>query len=109
MFTNQNACTIYEKAVQNRAPTYIRHTTGAVYWEEADAQAQANTSRTDAGTVFCSIPVKSLTGYIPKPDDRIVKGVCTEDQPPKDAHTIMKVGDFRYGSPAVQHIEITAE
>ena len=109
MFTNQKACTIYEKAVQNRAPIYIRHTTGAVYWEESDAQAQSNTSRTDAGAVFCSVPVKSLTGYLPKKDDRIVKGICEAQQPPNDAYTIMSVKDFRYGSLAVQHIEITAE
>lgn len=108
MFTNQNACTIYEKTVQNRAPTYVRHTTGAVYWEETNAQQQSDASRKQSCSVFCSIPVASLTGYIPKPDDRIVCGSCEESQPPKNAYTVMGVKDLRYGSPAVQHVEVTA-
>lgn len=108
MFTNRDACTIYEKTVQNRAPVWIRHTTGAIYWEETDAQAQSGTDRSPADAVRCLIPAGSLRGYVPKPDDRIVSGSCEEEQPPKDAPTVTAVRDFRYGSPAVQHVEVTA-
>ncbi len=107
MFTNKDGCTIYEKTIQNRAPTYIRHTTGAVYWEETAAQQQSNTARSETCSVLCCIPAASLT-YLPKKDDRIVCGICAEEQPPKTAHTVMRVKDLRYGSHAVQHVEVGA-
>lgn len=107
MFTNKDGCTIYEKTIQNRAPTYIRHTTGAVYWEETAAQQQSNTAKAENCSVLCCIPAASLT-YLPKKDDRIVCGICEEEQPPKTAHTVMSVKDLRYGSPAVQHVEVNA-
>lgn len=107
MFTNKDGCTIYEKTIRNRAPTYVRHAIGAVYWEETTAQQQSNTAKSENCSVLCCIPTASLT-YIPKSDDRIVCGICEAEQPPKTAHTVMGVKDLRYGSPAVQHIEVTA-
>ncbi len=103
MFTNKNGCTIYEKTVQNRAPTYIRHVTGAVYVETTSAQENSS-DRTPDNEIFISIPADSVT-YVPKTDDRIVD----DEQPPQTAMTIMSVQDFRYGSPFIQHIEVKAK
>lgn len=108
MFTNTNGCTFYEKTVRNRTPAYVRHTTGAVYWEDTTAQTVSGTTRTSENAVLCIIPVKSIQGYVPKPDDRMVSGICADEQPPQTALTVMSVKDFRYGSPAVQHLEVSA-
>lgn len=106
MFTNREGCTIYEKTVQNRAPTYIRHTTGAVYAETTSAQESGSDRKPD-DEVFVSIPADSVT-YVPKKDDRIVCSIIDDEQPPVTAMTIMSVKDFRFGSPFIQHIEVTA-
>lgn len=107
MFTNRKGCTIYEKTVQNRAPTYIRHTTGAVYLEASSGQENGSDRKPDNG-IFLSIPESSLR-YIPKPGDLLVCDVIGDEQPPVTAVTITKFEDCRYGSPAVRHMEVKAE
>lgn len=107
MFTNRKGCTIYEKTVHNREPTYIRHTTGAVYLEASSGQESGSDRKPDNG-IFISIPEASLS-YVPKPDDRIVCDIISDEQLPVTAMTIMSVKDFRHGSSAVRHIEVNAE
>lgn len=107
MYTNRPGCTIYEKTVQNRAPTYIRHEVGAIYWEEDMEQADGS-NRAPKNVAFVSIPATS-TNYSPKTGDRIVGSVIDDEQPPPNAMTVMKSLDLRYGSPLVQHWEVTAE
>lgn len=108
MFTNTEGCTVWEKTVQNRAPTYIRHETGAVYCEDTDAQSDGK-DRSPDDKMLIVIPAVNLGGYIPKPDDRIIRGIVPDSQPPQTAMTVMQIKDFRYGSPHVQHIEVTAK
>lgn len=100
MYTNRPGCTVYEKTIQNRAPTYIRHELGAVYWEEKQEQ-QSGADRRPQNKAFISIPITSLGDYIPKKDDRIVGEIVSDEQPQKNAMTIMSVSDFRYGSPFI--------
>lgn len=107
MFTNRNGCTIYEKTTHNRAPTYIRHTTGAVYVETVSAQRNGSDRKPD-NEIFISIPADHVT-YVPKTDDRIVCGIIEDEQPPAKAMAVITVKDFRYGSPFVKHIEVTAK
>ncbi len=107
MYTNRPGCTIYEKTVQNRAPTYIRHEVGEIYWEENTEQADGS-DRSPKNVAFVSIPAAS-TSYSPKTGDRIVGTVIDDEQPPSKAMSVMKSSDLRYGSPLVQHWEITAE
>lgn len=107
MFTNKNGCTVYEKTVQNRAPTYIRHVTGAVYVEETLAQGNGSDRKPD-NEIFISIPADSVT-YVPKTDDRIVCGIIDDEEPPVNSATVMSVQDFRYGSTFIQHIEVRAK
>jgi len=112
MFTNRPGCTIYEKTTINRAPAFIRHITGPIYWEpsigitvskgETDGK-----DRAEQNSIFVSVPSASVT-YLPKTDDRIVGEIINDESPPVTAHTVMNVKDLRYGSPKVQHIEITA-
>lgn len=104
MFTNCPCLTIYEKAVVNRAPAYVRHVTGAVYWQPFIGQTDGK-ERTPDAKIFVNIPAAS-TDYLPKRDDRVVKGECADTAPPNDAYTVMGVRDLRYGSPKVQHIEL---
>ena len=106
MFTNKPACTIWEKTTVNRAPAYIRHVTGAVYWQEIRGQSA---QRTPANEAFIAIPENSINGYIPRPDDRIVPGIVTGNAPPENALTVMQIKDFLYGSQKMQHIEVTAK
>lgn len=107
MFTNRNGCTIYEKTVRNRSPAYIRHVTGKVYVETESAQKNGS-DRTPDNEIFISIPASSVT-YVPGVGDRIVCSIIDNEQPPVTALTVMNVKDFRYGSPFVQHIEVTAK
>lgn len=107
MFTNRKGCTIYEKTLQNRAPTYIRHTTGEVYLESSSGQKNGSDRKPDNG-IFVSIPETSLS-YIPKRSDLIIDDIIDDEQPPVTAMTIISVKDHRYGSAAVRHIEVNAE
>ena len=107
MFTNRDGCTVYEKTVQNRSPTYIRHVTGAVYAETTSAQESGSDRKPD-NEIFISIPADSVA-YVPKTDDRIVCSIIDDEQPPVTAMTIISVQDRRYGSPFVQHIEVKAK
>lgn len=107
MYTNREGCTIYEKTVQNRAPTYIRHVTGEVFAETTFSQENGSDRKPDNG-LFVSIPARSVT-YVPKTGDRIVCGIISDEQPPPTAMTIMSVQDFRCGSPFIQHIEVKAK
>lgn len=107
MFINKEGCTIYEKTVQNRAPTYIRHVMGVVYVETISAQENGSDRKPDNG-LFISIPAESVT-YVPKADDRIICRIVDDEQPPPTAMTIMSVQDFRFGSPFIQHIEVKAK
>lgn len=107
MITNRKGCTIYEKTVQNRAPTYIRHTTGAIWLESSSGQDGGSDRKPDNG-IFISIPETSLS-YVPKPGDLVIGDIISDEQPPAAALTIMSVKDLRHGSPAVRHIEVNAE
>lgn len=104
MFTNIEGCTIYEKTVVNRAPAYVKHTTGAVYWEPSYGETGGNDRRPKNST-FVSIPEKSIE-YLPKEDDRVVCGIIEDETPPNNALTVSNVKDLRYGSPKVRHIEL---
>lgn len=108
MFTNAS-CTVWEKAVQNRAVTYIRHTVGAVYWEDTRGETVNGIARDPDDRALMIVHADLLGGYLPKPDDRILRGNIADEQPPNTALTVTSVKDFRYGSAAVQHIEITAK
>lgn len=107
LFTNCEGITIYEKTVLNRAPAYIRHTTSAVYWQPSVSQSDGRERAPKTG-IFINIPA-SATDYLPKLDDRVVKGICGYATPPNTAHTVMAVRDLRYGSQRVQHIEVDLE
>ncbi len=108
MFTNSEGCTVWEKAVKDHTPMYIRHQTGAVYCETTYAQAQSGTNREPECRLFLCIPAPSVT-YVPKPDDRLLPCICTDEKPPSTAYTVTTVKDFRYGSANVQHLEVTAK
>lgn len=106
MFTNIAGCTIYEKTEVNRAPAYVRHVTGPVYWEPSIGETDGK-DRAEQNSIFVSIPSESVT-YLPKTDDRIVGEIIIDVTPPATAYTVTNVKDLRYGSPKVQHIELTA-
>lgn len=110
MYTNKIGCTVYERTVgSDRMETYVRHFIPRIYWEDARGQSLGSGSRKQQDSVLCIIPKGSLPGYIPKRDDVLVCGRCTQAQPPEEgALTVMEVKDFRYGSAGVQHLEVTA-
>jgi hypothetical protein len=108
MFTNCEGCTIYEKTVVNRAPAYTKHvTTGPIYWQPSFGET-SGTDRRPKNSVFVNIPEASAN-YLPKEDDRVVRGIIEDAAPPKDALTVMNVKDLRFGSPRVRHIELILE
>lgn len=108
MYTNTTVCTVWEETERNRSPTYVKHETGAVYWEDTHGQTSGkNRSPDDKALIL--IHASELGGYLPKPDDRIIRGRSDSASPVPTALTVTSVLDLRYGSPAVQHIEITAK
>ena len=110
MFTNKNACTIWEKTSVNHTPVYVRHETGAVYWQDCRGQkAGSGDARSPDDSIFLAIPVGSISDYVPKKDDRILPDFVPDLNPPKDALTVMQVKDFRYGAAYMQHIEVKLE
>lgn len=115
MFTNCEGVTIYEKTVGvDSYPVYAVHHIKNVYWEEKIGQQlskQQNISNpTQNHEIYIAIPADSITDYMPKYDDLIVKGLqpVTQLLNGKTKYTIMSVTNCLYGSKAVQHIEVTA-
>ena len=45
MLTNTPAVTVWEKTIVNRAAFYVRHQTGAAYWEETQGQTVGGIAR----------------------------------------------------------------
>lgn len=115
MVTNCEGCTIYEKCVgADGFPAYMVHHIPNVYWEQCIGQSankNANKSNMEQEhSIYLAIPATSLTDYTPKYNDLLVKGLQPVSQPPdkSKSYTILTVTDCLYGSPAVQHIEVTA-
>lgn len=109
MFTNTPAVTIWEKATVNHTPTCIRHQTGAAYWEDTNGETINGITRNPDDKILMIVSAANLGDYMPKADDRIMRGAVDDAQPPKTALTVTSVNDFRYGSSRVQHIEVTAK
>lgn len=112
MFTNCNAVTIYEKIVgADGFPAYLAHSIRMVYWEQCTGQTANQTAQkstmAQSHSIYLAIPAASLSDYSPKHGDLIAKGM-RDVPPPTDSYTVMTVTDCRYGSAAVQHIEVTA-
>ena len=109
MLTNTPAVTVWEKTVVNRAPAYIRHQTGAAYWEDTNGETVNGITRNPDDRVLMIVSASNLGGYLPNTDDRMMRGAVEDAQPPNTALTVTSVKDFRFGSPKVQHIEVTAK
>lgn len=107
MFTNKKGCTVYEKILKNHENIYVRHETGAVYWENSFGE-KGGKDRVPENLALVIIPEKSAD-YLTKADDKIVPEIISDERPPKTAMTILKVRDFRYVSANSSHIEVTAE
>ena len=108
MFTNMAACTVWEKTVVNRAPVYVPHVMGPVYWEDTNGETVNGITRNPDDRILCIIPASNVD-YMPKRDDKIECGMSEDASPAGTALTVTSVKDFRYGSDAVQHIEVTAK
>ena len=102
------ACTVWEKTVVNRAPVYVPHVMGPVYWEDTNGETVNGITRNPDDRILCIIHASYVT-YMPKKDDRIEKGMADGNSPAGTALTVTSVKDFRYGSDAVQHIEVTGK
>lgn len=109
MLTNTPAITVWEKTVAAHAASYIRHQTGAAYWEETQGQTLGGMARDPDNNVLVIIHAGCIGEYIPKPDDRIANGISESPQPQSDALTVTSVKRFLYGPAAGQHIEVTAK
>lgn len=107
MFTNKKGCTVYEKILKNHENIYVRHETGAVYWEDSFGE-KSGKDRVPENSALVIIPEKSAD-YLPKADDKIIPEIISDERPPTTAMTIVKVRDFRYVSENSSHIEVTAE
>ena len=111
MFTNCEGCTIYHKTVgTDRLPAWERHVIKNIYWEETSGQAVSGKSMEQSSSIYIGIPATSVADYIPQKDDTVVKGIT--DAPYgelSEKHIVMAVADLRYGSAAVQHIEVDAQ
>lgn len=110
MFTNCEGCTIYHRVVgADRLPMWERHVIKNVYWEADTGQAASGKNMERNSSVLVCIPVASVGDYIPQKDDTIVKGIIVDEYTAlSKKYLVMSVSDFRYGSAAVQHIEVTA-
>lgn len=112
MLTNCEGITIYREETNDFTPTWKRHIIKNVYWEDTQGAAESGKGMQRNNDVFISIPAASISDYIPHAGDAIVKGIADidyRDVPAEKRYTINSVSDFRYGSPAVQHIEVTAK
>ena len=106
MFTNCNAVTIYHsEGAVNHIPIFSRHIIQNVYWEETIGSRQSEKEVQQSDSIYVCIPVGSdllFRGIVP--DSESIHKI----QSLPNKHTITAVADCRYGSAAVQHIEVTA-
>ena len=109
MLTNTPTVTVWEKTVVGHAAAYVRHATGAAYWEETQGETTGSAARDPDNRALIIIHVSCIGEYIPKPDDRIANGISESEQPPAGALTVTAVKNFLYGPAAGQHIEVTAK
>jgi len=108
MFTNENACTIWEKTIQDHMEVYVPHVFYDVYCQTTTAQTVQNTSR-EPNDGYLFIIHQSKIPYMPKKDDKIILGAFFEDIPQKEAFTVSEVRNFLFGSWNVRHIEVIAK
>ncbi len=115
MFTNCDAITIYhQEEIVNHMPNFSRHIIQNVYWEESIGSHQSGKETQQSDNIYICIPAKSVMDYVPARDDILCRGIVPADLPMHDIqnlpnkHTITAVADCRYGSPAIQHIEVSA-
>ncbi|MGN0631656.1 MAG: DUF6751 family protein [Ruminococcus sp.] len=112
MFTNCDGCTVYHKAAdENLLPVWKRRVIENIYWEETHGQTSREKGMERSSDVLICISASSIGDYVPQKDDIIVKGITDADYSSlklNEKHTVMTVTDFRFGSPAVQHIEVDA-
>lgn len=112
MFTNCEGCTIYKEKAENFSPIWERYVIPDIYWECTQRKVASGKGTQRSNEVFVSIPATSISDYVPESGDTIVKGIIDldyRDVSVNERYTINSVSDCRYGSPAVQHIEVTAE
>lgn len=109
MYTNTPAVTVWEKRVSGHEVFYVRHQSGAAYWEETQGQTVGGMARDPDNNALIIIHAGNISSYIPKPDDRIVNGASESVQPPKDALTVTSVRRFLFGPVHGRHIEVTAK
>lgn len=112
MFTNAS-CTISHKQRNGRQAEFVQVLISPVYWEgkigqhlNSNQNRVQDVSQTNEITVI--IPESSLGDILPEKDDKITR--CDENGNCIGASfTILHIEDFRYGSPHVRHIEVTAK
>ena len=111
MFTN-SSCTLFRKGIdtKTRLPTWDAVNIEAVYWEESAGQTLSSNQggsheMKQNNSIFVVIPKAYLPEILPKKGDLIARGINADME---NAHTVMNVEDFLYGSEDVQHIEVTA-
>ena len=115
MFTNTDIITVFHKNIDpvQRLEVWEKHTFHNVYWENCSAQDNSKISKsmTEDNLIFCIIPEKSISDFIPQKDDKIIKGDFENLSGLKSDKyfTVMSVKDFRYGSSRVHHIEVNAK
>ena len=115
MFTNTDIITVFRKGVDpvSRLEVWEKHTFRNVYWENCSAQDNSKISKsmTEDNLIFCIIPEKSISDFIPRKDDKIINGDFENLVSLKSDQyfTVMSVKDFRYGSSRVHHIEVNAK
>ena len=115
MFTNTDIITVFHKNIGpvQRLEVWEKHIFKNVYWENCSAQDNSKISKSMAedNLIFCIIPEKSISDFIPRKDDKIVKGDSENLSSLKSDKyfTVMSVKDFRYGSSRVHHIEVNAK
>ena len=80
-----------------------------MYWEESIGSRQNGKEVQQSDSIYVCIPASSVTDYVPARDELLLRGIISEEiQTLPNKHTITAVADCRYGSAAVQHIEVTA-
>lgn len=111
MFTN-SSCTLFRKGAdkKTRLPTWDAVNIDAVYWEDGAGQTLVSNQNgshemKQNNSIFVIIPKAYLPEIQPKKGDLIARGINADMS---NAHTVMNVEGFLYGSEDVQHIEVTA-
>lgn len=106
-------CTIFSQQYNptTRKNDWIKTFISGVYWQGSIGSKNNKSGMVQDNETIVFIPFSAVSEFSVKPEDKIVRGATTATTPVDldGALTVTGIDTFDYGSPDMQHWEVTAK